>query len=267
MLTSATLSVHGDFNHFKRQLGLFDARTEAWASPFDYPNQALFYVPSTLPLPSHPNFNQAFVDALIPLIKAGQGGVLVLCTTLRSVERIADMLRDRFDREDIERNVLRQGERSRQVLLDEFRARGNAVLVGSASFWEGIDLPGDALTLVAIDKLPFAPPDDPVLEARIKECKDRGGNPFMEYQLPEAAIALKQGAGRLIRTERDWGVLMVGDTRIVEKPYGKLLWRGLPPFARTRDPARALAFLREQKARRQSAQVSDVELNDSSEQA
>lgn len=267
VLTSATLSVHGDFNHFKRQLGLFDARTEAWASPFDYPNQALFYVPSTLPLPSHPNFNQAFVDALIPLIKAGQGGVLVLCTTLRSVERIADMLRDRFDREDIERNVLRQGERSRQVLLDEFRARGNAVLVGSASFWEGIDLPGDALTLVAIDKLPFAPPDDPVLEARIKECKDRGGNPFMEYQLPEAAIALKQGAGRLIRTERDWGVLMVGDTRIVEKPYGKLLWRGLPPFARTRDPARALAFLREQKARRQSAQVSDVELNDSSEQA
>lgn len=252
VLTSATLSVHGDFNHFKRQLGLFDARTEAWSSPFDYAKQALFYVPSTLPLPSHPRFNEAFVDALMPLIEAGQGGVLVLCTTLRSVERIADMLRDRFDQRDIERSVLRQGERSRQVLLDEFRARGNAVLVGSASFWEGIDLPGDALTLVAIDKLPFAPPDDPVLEARINDCRERGGNPFMEYQLPEAAIALKQGAGRLIRTERDWGVLMVGDTRIVDKPYGKLLWRGLPPFSRTRDPARALAFLNEQKQRRQA---------------
>ena len=108
------------------------------------------------------------------------------------------------------------------------------MLVGSASFWEGIDLPGDVLTLVAIDKLPFAPPDDPVIEARLRACRAQGGNPFAEYQLPEAAISLKQGAGRLIRTESDWGVLMVGDGRLVEKPYGKRLWRGLPPL-----PARA----------------------------
>lgn len=249
VLTSATLTVHGDFTHFQRQLGLQSAQTQVWSSPFDYAQQGLFYVPSTLPLPSHPRFNEAFVDALFPLIQQGLGGVLVLCTTLRAVDRIADLISERLQAHDIDRSVLRQGERSRQVLLDEFRARGNAVLVGSASFWEGIDLPGESLTLVAIDKLPFAPPDDPVLEARINECKARGGNPFMEYQIPEAAIALKQGAGRLIRTERDWGILMVGDTRLVDKPYGKVLWRGLPPFSRTRDAARALAFLREKKSK------------------
>ncbi|MCX5591358.1 ATP-dependent DNA helicase [Alcaligenes endophyticus] len=248
VLTSATLTVHGDFSHFQRQLGLQSARTQVWSSPFDYAQQGLFYVPSSLPLPSHPSFNEAFVDALFPLLKENHGGALVLCTTLRAVERLADLLAEHFEAQGIERTVLRQGQRSRQVLLDEFRARKNAVLVGSASFWEGIDLPGESLTLVAIDKLPFAPPDDPVLEARINECKARGGNPFMEYQIPEAAIALKQGAGRLIRTERDWGVLLVGDTRLVDKPYGKVLWRGLPPFSRTRDPARALAFLREKKS-------------------
>lgn len=248
VLTSATLTVQGDFSHFQRQLGLNTAHTQVWSSPFDYAKQGLFYVPSTLPIPSNPRFNEAFVDALYPLLNENHGGALVLCTTLRAVERIADLLLERFEAQGVERTVLRQGQRSRQVLLDEFRARKNAVLVGSASFWEGIDLPGDSLTLVAIDKLPFAPPDDPVLEARINECKARGGNPFMEYQLPEAAIALKQGAGRLIRTERDWGVLMVGDTRLVDKPYGKVLWRGLPPFSRTRDAARALAFLREKRS-------------------
>jgi ATP-dependent DNA helicase DinG len=127
-------------------------------------------------------------------------------------------------------------------------ASRNGVLVGSASFWEGIDVPGDALTLVAIDKLPFAPPDDPVLEARMRVCRERGGNPFMEFQLPEAAIALKQGAGRLIRTEADWGVLMVADARMVEKRYGALLWRGLPPFSRTRELDVAVDFLKRKQA-------------------
>lgn len=122
------------------------------------------------------------------------------------------------------------------------------MLVGSATFWEGVDVPGDALRLVAIDKLPFAPPDDPVVEARVRACRERGGNPFGEYQLPEAAIALKQGAGRLIRTESDWGVLMVADSRLVDKPYGKRLWRGLPPFARTRNVEDVKAFFRERRA-------------------
>ncbi len=244
VLTSATLSVNGDFGHFLRQLGLWDAATMRWESPFDYAEQGLLYVPKDLPLPSDQRFNECFVDTLMPLIKASTGGVLVLCTTLRAVDRIAELFEERFEDEGVDRLLLRQGETSRRVLLERFRSKGDAVLVGSASFWEGIDVPGDALTLVAIDKLPFAPPDDPVLEARLNLCRSEGGNPFMEYQLPEAAIALKQGAGRLIRSEADWGVLMVGDRRMVEKPNGKLLWRGLPPFARTREPAPVLEFLR-----------------------
>lgn len=242
ILTSATLSVHGNFAHFVHQLGLWEARTEVWPSPFDYAEQALLLVPNSLPLPNTARFNVEFVDLLLPLIQQTDGGVLILCTTLRAVDQIADLLAERFDEEFIDRPLLRQGERSRRVLLDALRNGSNTVLVGSASFWEGIDVPGDALTLVAIDKLPFAPPDDPVLEARMSACRERGGNPFMEFQLPDAAIALKQGAGRLIRTENDWGVLVVGDARMVDKPYGRLLWRGLPPFTRTRDPERAVQF-------------------------
>lgn len=249
VLTSATLSVHGDFGHFQRQLGLWDAATLRWESPFDYAAQGVLYVPKSLPLPSDQGFNERFVQALLPLIRASTGGVLVLCTTLRAVENIAQRLEECFEDEDLDRMLLRQGESSRRALLERFRAGRNAVLVGSASFWEGIDVPGEALTLVAIDKLPFAPPDDPVLEARLNLCRSQGGNPFMEYQLPEAAIALKQGAGRLIRSESDWGVLMVGDRRMVEKPYGKLLWRGLPPFARTRELEQVLAFMHDKQAR------------------
>ncbi|MGB3423602.1 MAG: ATP-dependent DNA helicase [Castellaniella sp.] len=241
VLASATLSVRGDFQHFQRQLGLSSAETRSWASPFDYPAQGLLYVPKTLPLPSDPGFTEAFAQALLPLVDACAGGVLVLCTTLRAVDRVADVLLRGMLASD--RTVMRQGEASRGVLLERFRSAGNAVLVGSTSFWEGIDVPGDALTLVAIDKLPFAPPDDPVLEARLNVCRTEGGNPFMEYQLPQAALLLKQGAGRLIRSETDWGVLMVGDGRLVDKPYGRLLWQGLPPFARTRDARVALEFL------------------------
>lgn len=257
IMTSATLSVHGDFGHFQRRLGLLDARAMRWESPFDYSTQGLLLVPQGLPLPSHPNFNQRFVEVLMPLIEAAPGGVLVLCTTLRAVDRIAELLEEHFEDRDMDRLLLKQGDSSRRALLERFRDGGNAVLVGSASFWEGIDVPGDALTLVAIDKLPFAPPDDPVLEARLNQCRGNGGNPFMEYQVPEAAIALKQGAGRLIRSESDWGVLMVGDTRIVDKPYGRLLWRGLPAFTRTRDPARAMAFY-EARKRTQAEPGSDA---------
>lgn len=248
IMTSATLSVHGDFGHFTRQLGLWEARSARWESPFDYGSQGLLFVPSGLPETHSRDFNPRFAELLLPLIQACPGGVLVLCTTLRSVDHLADLLQEHFEDHDIERLLLRQGDMSRRMLLDRFAEARNAVLVGSASFWEGIDVPGDALTLVAIDKLPFAPPDDPVLEARLRACRERGGNPFMEYQLPEAAIALKQGAGRLIRTERDWGVLMVADARMVEKRYGRLLWRGLPPFSRTRDAAEACRFLEGRQA-------------------
>ncbi len=247
ILTSATLSVHGNFAHFTRQLGLWEARTAQWESPFDYAKQGMLYVPNTLPETHSIEFNQRFSELLIPLIQACPGGVLVLCTTLRSVDHLADLLQEHFEDNNIGRLLLRQGDMSRRMLLERFAQARNAVLVGSASFWEGIDVPGDALTLVAIDKLPFAPPDDPVLEARLRVCRERGGNPFMEFQLPEAAIALKQGAGRLIRTEQDWGVLLVADARMVEKRYGRLLWRGLPPFARTRDLEQARQFLERRK--------------------
>ena len=244
IFTSATLSLYKDFSHYTRQLGLYGARTEKWESPFDYQDHAMLYVPDHLPEPQSPDFQKQFVTTLIPLIQASPGGVLVLCTTLRAVDNLSAMLLEAFDTHFIERPVLRQGESSRGTLLEQFRQLKNAVLVGSASFWEGIDLPGEMLTLVAIDKLPFAPPDDPVLEARIKACREDGGNPFFEFQLPSAAIALKQGAGRLIRTEKDWGLLVVGDRRLVEKPYGKLLWRGLPPFRRTRKLDEATDFLK-----------------------
>jgi ATP-dependent DNA helicase DinG len=247
VLTSATLSVHGDFGHFTRQLGLEGATTGHWDSPFDYANQGLLFVPKGLPPPQAAEFGDAFVDTLMPLLSATAGGALVLCTTLRAVDRYAGLLREAFESAGVTWPLLKQGEGTRRDLLDRFRTLPHPVLVGSASFWEGIDLPGAMLTLVAIDKLPFAPPDDPVIEARLRECRNRGGNPFAEYQLPDAAIALKQGAGRLIRTVADWGVLMVGDVRLVEKTYGRRLWRGLPPFSRTRELQEALAFI-ERKA-------------------
>ncbi len=243
IFTSATLSVHGDFSHFTERLGLQNAETVRMESPFDYAKQAMLFVPQSLPAPQSSEFLPAFVEQLMPLIQASQGGALVLCTTLRAVERVAALLADAYDRLGLSWPIMRQGNGTRRDLLERFRTLDHAVLVGSASFWEGIDVAGDRLTLVAIDKLPFAPPDDPVLEARLRACRSRGGNPFMEYQLPEAAIALKQGAGRLIRSETDWGVLMVGDTRLVDKPYGKQLWRGLPPFARTRVLEEAVEFL------------------------
>lgn len=248
VFTSATLSVHGDFGHFIRQLGLWEARCMRWESPFDYAGKALLCVPSGLPETHSREFNERFAELLVPLIEACPGGVLVLCTTLRSVDHLGDLLWEHFQDNGIDRPLFRQGELSRRVLLERFIAARNGVLVGSASFWEGIDVPGDALTLVAIDKLPFVPPDDPVLEARLRACRERGGNPFMEFQLPEAAIALKQGAGRLIRTEADWGVLLVADARMVEKRYGRLLWRGLPPFRRTRDVDEVRRFLKEGQA-------------------
>lgn len=242
ILTSATLSVQADFGHYTRQLGLNDARTGRWESPFDYTNQGLLFVPRDMPEPQSPRFAERFVQTLMPLLEASPGGTLVLCTTLRAVDRVAALLAETFEDQGHDWPLLKQGDATRRDLLERFCKLEHPVLVGSATFWEGIDLPGDVLTLVAIDKLPFAPPDDPVIEARLRACRERGGNPFAEYQLPEAAISLKQGAGRLIRTESDWGVLMVGDARLVEKPYGKRLWRGLPPFSRTRDMNEVLAF-------------------------
>ncbi|WP_186121113.1 ATP-dependent DNA helicase [Burkholderia gladioli] len=235
IFTSATLSVRGDFTHYAAQMGLSSRRSMTLPSPFDYPAQGLLYVPRDLPQPSSPMFTDAVFDAALPAIEASGGGVFMLCTTLRAVDRIASKLRETIEARGWNMPLLVQGDASRTELLDRFRAYGNAILVGSQSFWEGVDVRGDALSLVVIDKLPFAPPDDPVLAARLDALTKKGLSPFAVHQLPQAVITLKQGAGRLIRAETDRGVLMICDTRLVDKPYGRRIWQSLPPFKRTRE--------------------------------
>ena len=245
IFTSATLAVKSDFKHYLGELGLDEVQgvnAQSWPSPFDYPTQSLLYVPTAMPDPLSSDFTAEVVDRALPLIEAAGGGVFMLFTTLKAMRLAYDLLADQLPRRGLELPLLLQGEGSRTELLDRFRELGNAVLVASQSFWEGVDVKGDALKLVVIDKLPFAPPDDPVLSARIDAMKRQGRNAFMEYQLPHAAIALKQGAGRLIRDETDRGVLMICDNRLVDKPYGRKLWQALPPMKRTREAAEAIAF-------------------------
>jgi ATP-dependent DNA helicase DinG len=242
IFTSATLAVGRDFSHYTGQLGLGDAETGCWDSPFDYAAQALLYVPRGLPAPNSLEHTNAVVDAALPVLKASGGRAFLLFTTLRALTAARERLAMLFERDGLRYPVLVQGEGSKTDLLLRFRALGNAVLLGSASFWEGIDVPGDALSVVVIDKLPFAPPDDPLLAARLAKLAADGGNAFMEWQLPQAAISLKQGAGRLIRTETDRGVLMLCDPRLVDKPYGRHIWQSLPPMKRTRELDDVLAF-------------------------
>jgi ATP-dependent DNA helicase DinG len=231
IFTSATLAVGEDFGHFTRELGVVDAETRRWASPFDFARQALLYLPRGLPAdPNAPGFTEAVVEAALPVLRASGGRAFLLFTTLRALRKAHELLRDR-----IGFPLLVQGTGSRSELLERFRRLGNAVLLGSQSFWEGVDVRGEALSVVVIDKLPFAPPDDPVLAARIEGLKAREGNPFTELQLPQAVLQLKQGAGRLIRDETDRGVLMLCDPRLVSKSYGRGIIRSLPPMKLTRE--------------------------------
>jgi len=242
IFTSATLAVKSDFGHYLGQMGLPQAVTARWDSPFDYPVNAVLYVPQGMPAPNSPGYIDAVAALALPAIKASRGRAFVLCTSLRAMKEIHSLLKEAFEREGLDYPLLIQGESSRSELLERFRRLGNAVLVGSQSFWEGVDVRGEALSLVVIDKLPFAPPDDPVLAARIDKMNAEGRNAFMEYQLPYAVIALKQGAGRLIRDETDRGVLMICDPRLVEKHYGRRIWQSLPPFRRTREMGEVEAF-------------------------
>ncbi|MCB1906279.1 MAG: ATP-dependent DNA helicase [Rhodocyclaceae bacterium] len=247
IFTSATLAVGNDFAHFLAEMGLDHidpaARTACWGSPFDYPSHALLYAPAGMPDPNHPDYPDAVAACAWPVVRAARGRSFLLCTSLRAMRRVHEALSRAIAESGEDLLLLIQGEQSRAELLARFRRSGKAILVASQSFWEGVDVPGDALSIVVIDKLPFAPPDDPVLSARIEHLRAGGGNPFLEYQLPRAVISMKQGAGRLIRSERDRGVLVVCDPRMVDKPYGKRVWRSLPPMARTRELAQALDFV------------------------
>ncbi|MCX7892335.1 MAG: ATP-dependent DNA helicase [Burkholderiales bacterium] len=242
IFTSATLAVAGDFGLYAGEMGLEDARTACWESPFDYAANALLCVPRGLPEPNSAEHTDAVVDAALTAIRASGGRAFLLFTTLRAMRRAHERLAARLAGDGLGYPLLVQGEGSRSALLERFRALGNAVLVASASFWEGVDVRGEALSLVVIDKLPFAPPDDPVLAARLEAMAKRGANPFLAYQLPQAAIALKQGAGRLIRDECDRGVLLICDPRLVSRPYGRRILASLPPMRRTRELADVVAF-------------------------
>ena len=242
IFTSATLSVGGDFSHYNAQMGLADASAQSWESPFDYSTHALLYVPKGMPEPNTPDYTQAVVAAALPAIEASGGRAFMLFTSLRAMREGYELLKDAFFRRKLEFPLMMQGEGSRTELLERFRRIGNAVLVGSQSFWEGVDVRGDALSLVVIDKLPFAPPDDPLLAARIERINRDGRNAFVEYQLPQAVITLKQGAGRLIRDESDRGVLMICDPRLFSKGYGKRILRSLPTMKGTRDVEDVIAF-------------------------
>jgi ATP-dependent DNA helicase DinG len=239
LFTSATLSVRGDFRHFTDRMGLQDAATLQLDSPFDYVNNARLWLPESLPEPRDPGFVPALLDDVVPLLEASRGRAFLLFTAHRSLRLAAELLAER-----VAFPLFVQGEQPRSLLLERFRRSGDGILLGSASFWEGVDVIGEALSLVVIDKLPFAAPDDPVLEARSGMLRRRGGNPFTELYLPQAVIALKQGAGRLIRDVNDRGVLVICDPRLRTRGYGAVFLESLPPMTQALSRDEAEDFLR-----------------------
>jgi ATP-dependent DNA helicase DinG len=240
IFTSATLTAQQRFEFFTRRVGLSgDTPTLRLDSPFDYPNKALLYHPKGMPEPNSAHFTSAVVEAALPVLEASQGRAFMLFTSHRALKEAEGLLRNR-----ISHPLLVQGEMPRHYLIERFRELGNAVLLGTQSFWEGVDVQGEALSLVIIDKLPFATPGDPVLKARMDAMKKQGLEPFVHYQLPQAILTLKQGAGRLIRGEQDRGVLMLCDPRIRSKGYGKQFVESLPPMRRTQSLEQVCAFFK-----------------------
>jgi ATP-dependent DNA helicase DinG len=238
VFTSATLAVNDGFEHFSDQLGLAKATTLLVDSPFDYLNQSQLIVPRYLPDAKHKHRAQALSDIATPLIEASQGSCFLLFTSYRMLNQVAEILSDQIDNP-----LLVQGQMSKRKLLDEFIENESAVLLATASFWEGVDVRGDKLTCVIIDKLPFASPDDPMLQARSEDVRRQGGDPFNEIQLPKAVIALKQGVGRLIRDVTDQGVMVICDDRLVTRPYGQVFLKSLPDMRRSRNIEKASEFL------------------------
>jgi ATP-dependent DNA helicase DinG len=230
IFTSATLTVGNSFKHFTGALGIADARACSWGSPFDFKRQALLYVPADMPDPNTLQYTNAVVDVIKPVIHETQGRAFILVTSYKALNIIAKALRGRMSFP-----LLVQGDMPRTEILEQFRSLGNAVLLGTSSFWEGVDVKGEALSCVIIDKLPFSAPDEPVLQARIEQAQSQGGNPFMEIQLPRAVITLKQGVGRLIRDANDQGVLVICDPRLYSKSYGRVFLQSLPDMDITRE--------------------------------
>ena len=228
IFTSATLEVNHDFDHFAQRLGLDQYEKGNWNSPFDYQQQSLLYLPENLPEPSSYDYTEKLIEKSIPVLKASKGRAFLLFTSYRALNEAARFLERKLDYP-----ILIQGSLPKHQLLKKFRELGNAILLGTGSFWEGVDVRGEALSCVIIDKLPFASPGDPVMQARLDGIRKQGGNPFMDYQLPQAVIALKQGAGRLIRDMKDYGVLMIGDNRLRTKQYGKVFLQSLPDMPTT----------------------------------
>ncbi len=248
ILTSATLAVNKkgakDFSHFIEEMGLEGVTAKSWDSPFDFSSQAMLYIPEDIVDPNHPAFPEAVAEKAWPLIKEYGGKTFVLCTSLRAMDRIAADLRMRVEEEGVPIKILVQNEFPKQELIRRFREDSSSVLVGSMSFWEGVDIKGDALSLVVIDKIPFARPDDPIFRGKSELLKAKNRNPFLDYSVPEAVVELKQGAGRLIRDNTDTGVLAICDSRILNKGYGSSIWRSLPNFSRSRTEEPVLEFIR-----------------------
>ena len=239
IFTSATLAAGEDFSHFNAQLGLQDAQTLQVDSPFDFDTQARLYLPKGMPEPNDPAYADAVADAAQPIIEASGGGVFILCTSHRALRQIAEKLSRR-----VRLPMFVQGQDSRDALLRSFTEHGNAVLIGTSSFWEGVDVKGRALRVVIIDRLPFAAMGDPVFEARLDAIRRSGGNPFNDYQLPQAIMTLRQGVGRLIRDVGDTGLLMLCDPRLRTKSYGKRILASLPKMPLMQDLGEVLNWLR-----------------------
>ncbi|PFG46011.1 ATP-dependent DNA helicase DinG [Vibrio sp. ES.051] len=243
IFTSATLAVSGDFKHFTDRLGLKPTQQFSLPSPFDYQKQARLCVPRYLPEPNSNGLADKLVKMLAPVIEENDGRCFFLCTSHSMMRELGEKFREVLDLP-----VLMQGEMSKQKTLAEFMELGNALLVATGAFWEGIDVRGDALSCVIIDKLPFTAPDDPLLKARIEDCRLRGGEPFAEVQVPDAVITLKQGVGRLIRDQKDHGALIICDNRLVTRDYGGVFLGSLPPIPRTRDLDGIKAFLKTEQS-------------------
>jgi len=230
LFTSATLQVNKQFDHFAHNIGLENYKNGVWDSPFNYEKQSLLFLPENLPQPNEPSYTKELMQAALPVLTASEGRAFVLFTSYYAMHKAHDFLKQRLPYE-----MLMQGDLPKHQLLEKFRQTDNAVLLGTSSFWEGVDVRGESLSCVIIDKLPFASPGDPVIQARIDAIKRNGGQPFMEFQVPQAVIALKQGVGRLIRDVNDSGVVMIGDPRLKQKAYGRIFLNSLPAMPVTSD--------------------------------